>query len=165
MLLRLVWCKSKLTNVAYFLIASQYLSHLRKWFLDLTFRGWLFLLNGFHVLWNLCHPRDLNYLKTEVKNCQRGEREHPLLDPRMRNLSVNLYIRRLRALRRLSKEVSCFEGFKSRSPADSPLCWWTRFTWLVPSTYNTIVLSLSGINLAVDDIWHLIKINVMQLNF
>ena len=64
-----------------------------------------------------------------------------------------------------SKEISCFEAFKSMNPADSPLHWWTRLTWLAPPKCNSIVLALGEINLAVHDIQHLIKINVLQLQF
>lgn len=65
----------------------------------------------------------------------------------------------------ISKEISCFEAFKSMNPADSPLHWWTRLTWLAPPKCNSIVLALGEINLAVHDIQHLIKINVLQLQF
>lgn len=65
----------------------------------------------------------------------------------------------------ISKEISCFEAFKSTNQADFPLHWWTRFTWLALPKCNSIVLALSEINLAVHDIQHLIKINVLQLQF
>lgn len=164
MLLRLVCCTLNLTNVVQSLIASPCLSHMELWFLNLTFQGWLLLLNGFYELWNPWQPMNLNVFEHTSWECQRGEQEILFWIDRG-GISGGICMSGGSEHLGESKVISYFEGFKSMSPADSPLCWWTGFTWLFHSQCNTIVLSLSGISLAVGDIWHLIKMNVMQLNF
>lgn len=120
---------------------------------------WLLWANG-----TLASPWTWTYLNTQVESAKDGSREILFWIDRG-GISGVICMSGGSEHSGESKVISYFEGFKPMSPADSLLCWWTGFAWLLHSQCNTIVLSLSGITLAVGDIWHLIKMNVMQLNF
>lgn len=147
-MLTLVCHKHNLTNVAYFPMASQYSSHGGKWVLHLKFSRVMLPLkclpwaNG-----TLAITWIWTYLNYWLRTAKEGTGKRPLLNHE--EMYQYESIHQKTALWRTSKHINCFEDFKSMSPADSPLCWNTRFTLLVPFKHNTIVLTLSGISLAM----------------
>lgn len=120
------------------------------------------LLKCFQSYWNPSHLMDFVFEHTVWESPKKREKVFSLMvlmEEQSQHESVP------HKAQEISKQISCFEAFKSMNPEDSPLHWWTRFTWLAPPKCNSIVLALSEINLAVHDIQNLIKINVLQLHF